>query len=121
MLMGHLAADPELRETKTGKKVVNFRMATNRVRMNNGEKKSVADFHRIVVWEGMGELCKKYLIKGSPVFVEGRIVNDNYEDTGGNKHYTTEIVADNINIIEYNKKNNDVGFKEMVGEVVATA
>ena len=121
MLMGHLAADPELRETKTGKKVVNFRMATNRIRMNNGEKQPVADFHRIVVWEGLGEICKKQLIKGSPVFIEGKIVNDNYEDATGNKHYTTEIVAENINIITYNKKNNDVELNDMRGEVAQVA
>jgi single-strand DNA-binding protein len=119
MLMGHLAADPELRETKSGKKVASFRIATNR-RTKHGEKPETADFHRIAAWQGLGEICNNHLIKGSAVLVEGKLINDIYEKADGTKQYSAEVWADNINIITWNKKKQDVEINE-VKEVAAAA
>lgn len=104
MLIGHLASDPEARQTKTGKTVVNFPLATNRDwYTTEGEKRQEADFHRIIAWQKLGEICCKYIRKGSGVLVEGRISNRSYEDKTGNRKYITEIIADGINILTWTK------------------
>ncbi len=123
MLMGNLASDPEVRTTTTGKKVVQFVLVTNRGRRpspetgsgEKGEKKSVsADFHRVIAWEGLGGICEKFLKKGDPVYVEGRIENHSYEDKDNKRHYVTEMIARDINLIEMrrNKSGQQVVLKE---------
>lgn len=107
MLIGHLAADPELRETKSGKVVANFPLATNRfVRDENGEKREVADFHKVLAWGRLGEICQEYLVKGVAIFLEGRIINSSFDDKEGHRHYRTEIVADGVNILTWKKTKN---------------
>src|SRR6185503_16652199 len=94
ILIGNLGADPELRYTNTGTAVANFRIATNEVWTDkNGEKQERTEWHQIVVWGKQGENCGKYLKKGRPVFVEGRLQTRSWEDQAGNKRYTTEVVA----------------------------
>ena len=120
MLMGNLASDPEVRTTTTGKKVVHFPLVTNRGRRpspetGSGEKKSAgADFHRVIAWEGLGGICEKFLKKGDPVYVEGRIENHSYEDKDNKRHYVTEVIARDINLIEMrrNKSGQQVVLKE---------
>ena len=109
MLMGHLAADTEMRQTKTGKSVANFPIAINRTVKSDGEKVEVTDFHRVVAWEGLAKICEKYLIKGTGVYIDGRIMNHSFDDSDGKKHYRTEVVADNINIIKWKKAKNGDG------------
>lgn len=100
ILMGNLAADPEVKSTQTGKMLAQFAVATNNVwRDESGEKKTSADFHRVVTWQSQAELCQKFLKKGSPVYVEGRIHNRSFEDKEKKRHYITEITADVINFI----------------------
>ena len=103
MLLGHLAADPELRQTQSGISVCTFPLATNRVVKDGSEKREVADFHRIAAWRGLADVCKKYLEKGTAVLIDGRIVNRSFEDKEGNRHFRTEIVADNLNILNWKK------------------
>lgn len=104
MLIGHLASDPEARKTKAGKTVVNFPLATNRDwYTQEGEKREETDFHRIIAWQKLGEICCKYIRKGSGIFVEGRISNRSYEDKTGNRKFITEIIADGINILTWRK------------------
>jgi single-strand DNA-binding protein len=94
ILIGNLGADPELRYTNTGTAVANFRIATNdQWTDKNGEKQERAEWHHIVAWGKLGEICGKYLKKGRPVYVEGRLQTRTWEDQQGNKRYTTEVVA----------------------------
>lgn len=112
MLIGHLAADVEFRETKSGLAVANFPIATNyQIRENNGKKRESVDFHRVVAWGGLAEICSEYLAKGMAVYLDGRIMNRSFEDKDGNRHFRTEIVADNVNILTW--KDGKKGEKEV--------
>ena len=117
MLIGHLAADPEIRQTKNGHMVATFPVATNRFsKSSDGTKTEIADFHRVVAWEKLGQICADYLQKGLPVYLDGRIVNNSFEDKNGTKHYRTEIVADGINILRWKKSTNgtnEVGIEDI--------
>ena len=106
-LMGNLAADPEFKETPTGKKVASFAVATNKFwKDKEGAKKSSTDFHRIVAWQRLGEICGEYLKKSSSVYLEGQLRNRNYETKEREKRYITEIIAKDVNILTW-KKNKD--------------
>ncbi len=125
MLIGHLAADPEIRQTKTGHTVTTFPVATNRLSKNgDGEKRNIADFHRVVAWERLGEICSNYLQKGMAVYLDGRIVNSSYEDKSGVRQYRTEIMADGLNILTWKKSTNgvnEVAIEEVGDEKEAVA
>lgn len=110
MLIGHLAQDPELRQTKNGKAVANFAIATNRsFKDDDGNRKEIADFHRIVAWSKLAEIASQYLAKGTAVFIEGRLVNSVFDDKDGNRQHKTEIVADGLNILSPKKR--EINFK----------
>jgi len=110
MLIGHIAADPELRQTKDGLSVANFPLATNHfVKGDNGEKREFADFHRIIAWGKLGEICEEYLKKGMAVYVDGRIVNRSFDDKEGKKHYRTEIIAETLNILTWKRGKSGKG------------
>jgi single-strand DNA-binding protein len=94
ILLGNLGADPEIRYTPSGTAVANFRLATHEQWTNkNGEKEERTEWHRIVAWARLGEICGEYLHKGSQIYIEGRLQTRPWEDRDGNKRYTTEIVA----------------------------
>ena len=94
ILIGNLGADPELRYTPSGTPVANFSLATHEQWTGkDGEKGERTEWHRIVAWGRLGEICGEYLHKGSPVYIEGRIQTRSWEDREGNKRYTTEIIA----------------------------
>jgi len=103
-LLGRLVADPEVRKTQNGNEVANFAVAINRRwKDQNGESKGETDFHRVVAWRKLGQLCGEYLKKGSSVYVEGQLRNRSYEVDGGEKRFTTEVVAKDINILTWKK------------------
>lgn len=105
ILIGHLAADPEIRETKSPHEVANISLATNRDWVTTeGEAKQATDFHRIVVWDGLVKVCQDFLTKGMGIYLEGKIQNRSYETKTGDKRYVTEIQADVINILSWKKK-----------------
>jgi len=100
ILVGNLGRDPELRQTPSGQNVCNFTLATTESWTDrNGELVERTEWHRIVAWGKTGELCAQYLSKGRTVYVEGRIQTREWEDKDGNKRYTTEINAQNVNFI----------------------
>lgn len=102
--MGHVANDPELRQTKNGKMVTSFALATDRDWIDSsGEKRKVADFHKIVVWQKLAEICTKYLAKGAAIMVDGRLSNRQYELASSEKRSVTEVIADTVNIISFKK------------------
>jgi len=96
-IIGNLTRDVVLRNTPSGKSVANFGVATNRVWVNaNREKQQEVEFHNVVVWGKMAELCNQYLAKGRLVLVEGRIKSRSWVDKNEQKRTTTEIVSENI-------------------------
>lgn len=104
-IMGHLAADVDFRQTQSGKTLATFPIATNRrVKDENGEYREIVDFHRVVAWGRLGEICHEYLVKGLAVYLEGRLVNRSYEGKNGEKRYRTEIIAESLNILTWKKK-----------------
>ena len=104
VLMGHLATDPENTVLKSGQTVTKFKIATNRDwKSSSGEKQESTDFHRVVSWNKLAEICSKYLKKGFAVYLEGRIMNHVYTAANGEKRSITEIVADVVNFINYKK------------------
>lgn len=96
-LIGNLTRDPELRTTASGQSVVNFGIATNRsFKDRDGQKQEQTEFHNIVAWGKLADICAQYLNKGRKVFVEGRLQTREWEGQDGSKRRTTEIVADNM-------------------------
>ena len=93
ILIGNLGADPEVRYTQDGKAVANFRMATTETwKKQDGSKDEHTEWHRVVAFGRLGEICGQYLSKGSKVYIEGRIQTREWEKDGV-KRYTTEILA----------------------------
>jgi len=101
LLIGNLTRDPELRYTPAGMAVVSFGLATNRVWVTKqGEKKEDAQFHRIVAWNKLAELCSQLLSKGRRIYVEGRIQYREIVDSTGVKKQVSEIVIDDMIILD---------------------
>ena len=101
MLIGNLTRDPESTVTAQGTKLCNFSIATNRSwTTDSGEKKEETEYHRIIAWYKLAELCEQLLHKGSKVYVEGRIQTKKYIDKNdGVEKLSTEIVANDILVL----------------------
>jgi len=101
MLIGNLTRDPELRYTPAGMAVVSFGLATNRVwTTKQGEKKEDAQFHRIVAWNKLAELCSQLLAKGRRVYVEGRVQYREITDSANMRKQVSEIVIEDMIILD---------------------
>jgi single-strand DNA-binding protein len=99
-LIGNLGADPDMRYTPSGAGVCEMRIATNESWTDkSGQRQERTEWHKIVVWGKRAELCAKYLSKGRQCFVEGRLRTRSWEDKEGNKRYTTEIVATDVQFL----------------------
>lgn len=100
ILVGNLGRDPEVRFTKSGTAVASFSIATSETWKDkqSGEKMEKTEWHRIVAWGKLGEICGEYLNKGKQVFIEGRLQTREWDDKEGNKRSTTEIVASTMTI-----------------------
>ena len=101
ILVGRLGKDPEVRYTPNGVAIANFSIATSEEwkDKDTGEKQERTEWHRIVAWRRLGEICGEYLHKGSQIYIEGRLQTREWEDRDGNKRYTTEIVAQNMQML----------------------
>lgn len=101
ILIGNLGKDPEPRYMPNGDAVCNFSIATSEqwTDKQSGEKKEATEWHNIVAFRKLGEICAKYLTKGSSVYVEGRIKTEKWQDKEGNDRYTTKIYADNMRML----------------------
>ncbi len=100
ILVGRLGRDPEMRFTQNGRAVTNFTIATNENWTDQaGEKQERTEWHKIVTWGKLAENCAKLLSKGRLVYIEGRLQTRAWDDREGNKRYTTEIVATNMQIL----------------------
>ena len=100
MVMGRLGQDPDLRHTANQQSVCSLNVATTEFRTGqDGQRQELTEWHRIVVWGKQAENCKKYLAKGRMVFVEGRLQTRSWDDQNGQKRYSTEIVANNVQFL----------------------
>jgi single-strand DNA-binding protein len=101
ILIGNLGADPEVKYLSNGTTVASFRIATseNRVNKTTGEKTTMTEWHRIVAFGRLAEICGEYLNKGKQVYLEGRIRSRSWEDKEGNKRFTTEILASQMQML----------------------
>src|SRR5258707_467902 len=95
-LIGNVTRDPEMRYTPQGTAVCTFSIATNRTFVSDGEKREETDFHRIVAWSKLAELCSQLIKKGNRVFVSGRLQNRSWEGQDGQNKQTTEIVIEDM-------------------------
>lgn len=94
ILIGNLGKDPEVRHTPSGAAVANFPIATNEAWNNKeGQREERTEWHRVVAFGRLAEICGQYLKKGKQVYIEGRLQTRSWDDREGNKRYTTEIVA----------------------------
>jgi single-strand DNA-binding protein len=94
MLIGNLGADPEIRYTQNGTQVATFRIATTeRWKGQDGQMQESTEWHRIVAYKKLAEICGEFLNKGSKVYIEGKIQTRKWQDQNGNDKYTTEIIA----------------------------
>lgn len=107
-LFGRLGADPEYRETSGGTSLCKFRLATTERVKKGGEWKEETEWHSITVWGSRAKPCSQYLTKGSSVCVLGRLRTSQYEKEG-QKHYSTEIVADVVEFGELKRGQEDAG------------
>lgn len=97
MIIGRVAQDPDVRTTPTGQSVTNFTVVTNRVwKDSKGEKQEKPEFHNVVAWRKLAELCGQYLFKGKQVYIEGHLQTRTWEGRDGAKRSTTEIVTDSM-------------------------
>ena len=100
ILVGNLGADPEIRYTPSGMAVANFNLATSETRSNKeGQKETKTEWHRIVAFGKLAEICVEYLAKGKQVYIEGKIQTRSWDDRDGNKKYTTEILANTMQML----------------------
>jgi len=96
-IMGNMTRDPELRYTPTNRQVISFTVATNRRWTSAvGEKQEQTEFHNVVAWGKLAEICNQILYKGRKVYVEGRLQTRSWEGQDGVKRQKTEIIADNV-------------------------
>lgn len=101
ILVGRLGKDPEIRYTPDGTMVTSFRLATDESwKDKNGDKVQKTEWHQIVTYRKLAEICGKYLVKGKLVFIEGKIQTRTWDDKEGKKHYTTEIIANNMQMLD---------------------
>ncbi|MCI0422089.1 MAG: single-stranded DNA-binding protein [Acidobacteria bacterium] len=97
ILVGRLGKDPELKYTQGGTPVVKFSLATDETwKDQSGEKQQRTEWHNIVAWRKLAEICGQYLNKGKLVYIEGKLQTRSWDDKEGHKRYTTEVVADNM-------------------------
>ena len=114
MLIGNLTRDPELRYTPSGTAVCSFGLATNRswVPSDSSERREETEFHRIVVWNKLAELCSQLLTKGRKVYIEGRLQTRSWETAEGDKRQATEIVADDMMILDNRRSEGGAPMEE---------
>lgn len=104
ILIGNLTRDPELKQTSGGQSITTFGVATNRKwTTSNGDQRSSAEFHEIVVWAKLAEICNQYLKKGMLVYIEGYLKTRSWDMEDGTRRYKTEIVANEMIMLDKNK------------------
>ncbi len=110
MIIGNLGRDPEMRYTPSGKPVTSFSVAVSRSWVKpEGERTETTDWFNVVAWGRLAEICSQYLAKGSMVYVEGRLETRSWEAENGQKHFRTEVVASDVNILDKRARSPEEG------------
>jgi len=110
IILGNLGADPEVRTTTSGIKVARLRLATSETYTNKeGQKITNTEWHTVNLWRGLADIAEKYLAIGRQVYVEGKLRTRSYDDKDGITRYSTEIEADNINLIGGSRNDDEQG------------
>ena len=118
-LIGNLTRDPEMKQIPGGQVVTSFGIATNLTWTDqSGEKQNKVEFHNIVAWRKLAEICGQYLRKGSKVFIEGRLQTRDWEGEDGVKRYRTEIIAENMIMLD---RKGDTSDRPVAGVMEAAA
>ncbi len=116
MLIGNLGKDPEVKYLENNVALAKFPLATSEsYKDKSGKQVSQTEWHNIVLWRGLAEVAEKYLQKGQRIYVEGRIKTRSWEDDNNNKKYITEILGDNILILD-RKNDGEEGFPPEANE-----
>ncbi len=101
LIIGALGSEPEMRYTPSGKPVTSFSVAVTRGwRTSEGERKEATEWFNVVSWGNLAEICNQHLRKGSQVYIEGRLQTRSWDDAGGVKHFRTELVANEMIILD---------------------
>jgi single-strand DNA-binding protein len=109
IIIGNLTRDPEMKATQNGQNICTFGVATNREWMTgNGERKKSVEFHEIVAWSGLADICSKYLKKGKLVYLEGYLKRRSWESETGEKKFKTEIVLEDMIILSRKPNEQDI-------------
>lgn len=107
IIMGRLGKDPELKYLPNGTAACKFSVATSESWTDkSGQKQEKTEWHNVVVWAKLAELCNQYLAKGRQVYLEGKLQTDSWEDNNGNKRYSTSIIASTIQFIGSKEEGN---------------
>ena len=121
-LIGNITQDIELKQTPNGQNVCSFSLATNRSWTDgSGVRQEVAEFHSIVLWGKLAEIAGQYLHKGKKVYIEGRLQTRNWEAQDGSKRYKTEIVGENMIMLDGNRNTWDFGGNAPMSESTSGA
>jgi len=120
ILVGHVGQDPEVRYLDNNTPVCTIRMATSDVYKNkSGERVTTTEWHNVVLWRGLAEVAEKYIKKGSQIYIEGKLRTRSWDDKDKNKRYTTEIVADVLQLL--GKRADESGTPAQAPQVDHTA
>ncbi len=107
LLIGRVGRDPEMRYTPSGRPVTTFSVGTSRTwNTADGEKRTETEWFNVVAWSNLAEICRQYLAKDRLVYIEGRLQTRHWEDQDGNKHYATEIVANEMIMLDERRDNS---------------
>jgi single-strand DNA-binding protein len=112
MIIGNMGRDPEMRYTPSGKPVTSFSMASSRSWVSSdGERREETEWFNVVAWGNLAEICNQHLSKGQQVYIEGRLQTRSWEDDNGQRHFRTEVVANEMIILS-----SRVGYNHDAGE-----
>ena len=123
LLTGRLTRDPEMRALASGKHVTQFSVATHEYAGNGKER---PEFHNVVTWDRLAEICGRYLGKGQQVAIEGRIQTRTWDDEGGTRHWKTEVVAHSVEMLSGRRKKDYAaesaadGLEAQVGQLIGS-
>jgi single-strand DNA-binding protein len=122
ILIGNLGKDPEVRRLENGAVLASFSIATSEsyIDKQSGDKKEITDWHDIVLWRGLAEVAEKYLVKGTKIYVEGKLKKRSWQDKEGVTRYSTEVVGDEMTILSKieNKENNAAPYRQEANKEV---
>ena len=113
LIIGRLGRDPEMRYTPSGRPVTTFSVGTSRAWSTaDGERRTETEWFNVVAWSNLAEICKQYLVKDKLVYVEGRLQTRHWEDQEGNRHSSTEIVANEMIMLDDRKESGSAETEE---------